>query len=82
MWVKLIGLGVIEAAIIAVLLWPIQTHAVKLDMPGPGAVPTSALHLPPHAVTLLATGFVLEIAAILIPIWMVYLIIRAGRRST
>ena len=40
MWYKLIGLGVIEAALIAVLVWPIQTHAVRLDMPNTGPTHT------------------------------------------
>jgi hypothetical protein len=80
MWWKLTGLAIIEAAIITALLWPIPTHAMKIDILRPGAVSTPALHLPPDGVALLATGFALEIAAMLIPMWMVYLVI-AKRRA-
>jgi hypothetical protein len=83
MWFKLIGLGVIEAAIIAVLFWPIKTHAVKLDMPAPGS---GSAHTPDLALAITALGTVLVvnalmIAALLAPIWMAYRVIRAARRA-
>jgi hypothetical protein len=76
-WWKLTGLGFIEAALIAVLFWPIQTHAVKYDTAE--AARGHGWDIATQAVFGLG-GPVLLIAAIFIPIWMAYRVLRTAGR--
>ena len=77
-WWKLAGLGLVEVALIALLFVPIQTHVVVYD-----AEQTVGGHgiamLERAAITL--GGFVVLIAAICIPIWLIYRLIQHVRKS-
>jgi hypothetical protein len=80
MWWKLTGLALIEAALIAVLLWPIKTHAVKLDMPAPGSAHNLPLVLDVAALGALLAIPAITIVALCLPIWMAYRVI--AKRET
>jgi hypothetical protein len=77
MW-KLVGLGLVEAALVALLLVPIRTHVVVYDTAQP--VGDRGIEvLERTAITLV--GFAITIAAICIPIWLTYRLIQQVRKS-
>jgi len=80
MWWKLIGLGMIEAALIALLFLPIKTHAVVVEMPPPGAARHTVETLDAYVLPALAVGaYAVAVAILVLPIWMGYLVVRKAR---
>jgi hypothetical protein len=74
LWWKLAGLGAIEAAVIVVLFLPLQTHAVRYDVPPPTSVVVWG------AVQLLALVVVL-LVAVITPLWLAHRVIRKHRNG-
>ena len=78
MWWKLVGLGLIETAVVLVLFVPIKTHAVRYD---------TAEAARGHIIEIFGQsavaigGLVLMVAALVIPIWLAFRIVRRPKNS-
>jgi hypothetical protein len=82
MWWKLTGLALIEAALIALLFMPIQTHAVKLDMPANAPVASAATYaLDAVAIIIPLLALLLFIAILGTPLWLAWRIVKKHRAS-
>jgi hypothetical protein len=66
-------LGLIEATLIALLLWPLPTHAVLYDAAG-GAPALGQDAMTIGAIALMAS-------AVAIPVWIAYLVIQGRKKS-
>lgn len=81
MWWKLTGLGVVAAAIIAVLLMPIPGMEMTVTLPPPGRVaPVEISPLDPWQIALMAAVPILLIALVIV-VWLMVRIVRRGRRA-
>jgi hypothetical protein len=80
MWWKLTGVWLTTALIWVILLWPVKTHAVKLDMPhGTGNI--AAEHTVEFfAIAAQAFGFFVMAVVLVLPFWLSWRIVRSYRK--
>jgi|GEM_PF-4997886 len=81
-YAKLLGLAVVEIVLLSVFLMPIQTHAVKLDMPAGGSSPAVEAALDWVLLVSMMAVLIVAIAALAIPVWLAVRIIRRERATT
>jgi heme/copper-type cytochrome/quinol oxidase subunit 2 len=81
MWWKLAGVWLTAAVIFGLLLLPVRTHAVKLDMPAG----TSAATVEHIANTALAASSVaaavIVLAMLAVPVWLSWRIVRKHKKA-
>jgi hypothetical protein len=79
-YAKLFGLAIIEIGLLSVLLMPIQTRTVKLDLPAGGS---PAVETELDWVPLVSWGAVsiIAISVLAIPVWLAVRIVRRDRAT-
>ncbi|MDE2184574.1 MAG: hypothetical protein KGJ78_16260 [Alphaproteobacteria bacterium] len=80
MWWRLGVLWSVMAALLVVLFLPIQTHAVKLDMPANGAVTLQQVEMAAQRFSM-AVETVLLLTILGLFVWLNFHIIRRYRKS-